>query len=166
MAARVQNIPVSLKVAPLLKAASFAGGMTFFIGEFIGDRTLDVAAIGLVSAVLAAFFAALPGLLREVNSRRARSEDRESAFLRERINYAAQQLVLVRASKHNALAHVQELQAHIGKLRALMSVAKIEPPLFEFKYYDDLCGEEDRVLAQLALPDGIHTSVTQERRER
>ena len=77
------------------------------------------------------------------------------AFLEQRITYNSRLLVLTRQSKHNLLDYTQELTAHVYKLREQMQAEGIQVPDFRLKFYEDLCGAEDRALAQLTLPAEI-----------
>ena len=94
-----------------------------------------------------------------------RAHERAS-FLEDRIRMHSAEVKLVRISKHNLLDYIQEMEARVRRLEA---GGKDLPP-FPFKTYADLCGEEDRALAQLAdihassPPEDIHGSVSPDKK--
>ncbi|HEU4595629.1 MAG TPA: hypothetical protein VFS10_10845 [Pyrinomonadaceae bacterium] len=147
-------------------AAAGAALMTFIIADLTTGQALFGALCALVSAALAAYLASRPGLRQarvaegqlhntvetQLDERKDKTHAAEVAFLQSRIEYNARVAALTRVSKHNLLGETQRLTSHIHKLRELMREAKVECPEFEFKYYDDLCGDEDRGLALLTPP--------------
>lgn len=142
-----------------LAAAVGAALPTFFFAEGNSGPFYAAGFAGL-AAIGAAFLASLPALVRERNASRARKEENQITFLKERIIFHSQKEVLVRQSKHNALDHLSECQAHIGRLRLILQDKGVTPPEFKFKYYDELCGDEDRAIALLTLPASVHSSMT------
>lgn len=143
-----------------LAAAGLAMPTTFGLVDVTTGQAGLAAVLALISAVLAAWLATRPALMRERNLREANEESRHERWMQSRIQYHAQVAVLVRQSKHNALGYVDSCHAHIYKLRALLPPG-VEPPEFKFKYHDELCADEDRGMAALVFPSDIHTTGAQ-----
>ncbi|HEX7313284.1 MAG TPA: hypothetical protein VF297_05160 [Pyrinomonadaceae bacterium] len=142
-----------------------AGGLAWVLSFILADVTTGQAVIAAffacVSAILAAWLATRPALTRERNQKELTEEDRQVRWLQGRIQYHSQVVVLVRISKHNALGYIDSCHKWIWDEMARARAEGRQVPSFEFKYHDDLCGEEDRGMAQLALSPDIHTTGTQ-----
>ena len=141
-----------------LLSAGLASLATFGFFQSTSGHVIAGGLFALLSAVMAAFLTSLPGILRERNARKAREEERHIAWLEQRITYHSQREVLVRKSKHNALEQLEEAQAHITRLRGILRETAADIPPYDFKYYDELCGDEDRALAMLTLPLEVRES--------
>lgn len=141
-----------------------AAGMAWLTSFAAIDLTTGQAALAAVlafaSAVLAAWLATRPALIRERNQKELTEEERHVRWLQSRIQYHSQQVVLVRVSKHNALGYIDSCHAWIRKVQTQMGE---NVPPFTFKYHDELCGDEDRGMALLTLPSEIHSTQTGER---
>ena len=148
-------MPVPTRLIPhiaRLKAAGFAFTPTFFGAEVLTGQMVVAGLLALVSAVVAAWLASRPGVIRERSQSKQSEEEQHIGFLQERIRYHSQVVVLVRTSKHNAFNYIDSLHAHVGKLREQLRTAGVEPVEFTFKYHDDLCGDEDRGMLELIRP--------------
>ncbi len=160
MAAKVHTVLLAASHLQTPKvAAAGAALMTFILADLTTGQALFGGLCALASAALAAYLASRPGLRQARvaeaqlhNTEAANSRAEEVAFLKSRIEYNARVAALTRVSKHNLLGENQRLAAHVHKLRELLQGASVEVPDFNFKYYDELCGEEDRALALLTPP--------------
>lgn len=151
-------MPMRLMNIASVKAAAAALPASFALIEVTTGQAALAAVCSLLAAVLAAWLATRPGVIREKAQSRMAEEERHLSWYRERIEYNSSRAELVRASKHKCLNYIEACHGHMDKCYAALKAGGAEPPAFERKYYDDLCGEEDRVLALLALPAEIHTT--------
>jgi hypothetical protein len=155
-----------------LTAASVGGVLSFVLAEIVTGQAILAGILALASAALAAWLASRPAVMQAKltattshEQRAERLHDDEVRFLQERVLFHSQTVVLTRVSKHNVLEYCQEMTAYVHKLQILMAECGVQLPMpqFRFKSYDELCGEEDRALAMLALPADIHGSMASER---
>lgn len=160
------------------KVAAGAGAwiMSFVLIDLTTGQAVVAAFFALVSAVLAAWLASRPALLQartaaeqqhvteqaQVEARQDRMHAREVAWLQSRVEYHAKHLVLTRKSKHNLLNYAQELGDYAQRLQGVLRDAGADVPPFRFKFYDELCGEEDRALAALTLPADFNPAASGE----
>jgi hypothetical protein len=148
-----------MTVVAQLKATKIGAGglawmMSFVLADVTTGQALVAAFFATISAVLAAWLATRPAIIRERNQKEMSDEDRHVKWLEQRIYFHSQQVVLVRQSKHNCLGYIESCHAYIRKLQEMVGG---DAPPFEFKYHDDLCGDEDRGMAQI-VHAGIHTT--------
>lgn len=71
-------------------------------------------------------------------------------FLESRLAYKDLVSTLERTSKHRALSECQRLTFHVNLLETLLRTANQPVPHFEPKEYDQLVGDEDRQITELA----------------
>lgn len=149
-----------------LKAASLAAVLGFSLTEMMTGQVGFAALFAFISAVLAAWLASRPALMQaqtareqlhntetaQAEAKQERIHADEVAWLKSRIIFNSQALVLTRQSKHNILSYAQELGAYTQKVQGLLRDKGGEVPPFQFKFYDDLCGDEDRALLALSVP--------------
>lgn len=157
---------LSQLAAVKFKAASLAAMLSFSLSELTTGQLVVSGFLAALSAVFAAYLASRPAMLnakteakklddteaQQLSLREDRIHEREVAFLQRRIEYNSQVAALTRVSKHNVLDYSQKMDAYLRKLAEMLKACGREVPPFEFKYYADLCGDEDRALAKLAPP--------------
>lgn len=156
-----------------LVAGTVAMALSFVLGELVTGQAVLAGMLALGSAALAAWLASRPALIQarvatatleetqeERREKRAeRLHQDEVDFLQERIRFHSQSLILVRISKHNVIEYSQIMTMYVHELRKLLEEGGVTPPPFTFKTYDELCGDEDRALAHLALPPELHSAM-------
>jgi hypothetical protein len=155
----LQTHPLILKVSSL--AASLLLG--FGIGEIFSlDGWLKIL-IGAVLAVALAYINRKPAMeqakvlersqrITEQGAERAAALEvhkEEMRFANERIRYNSALENISRRRAHIAFGEVDRLRAYTMKLQLLLTENKIEIPAFEFKYYNDLCGDLEEEMRRL-----------------
>lgn len=147
-------------------AAGLAWLMSFTLAEVTTGQAVVAAFFAFVSAAIAAWLASRPALIQArnqreqqhvteaaaVDARQERVHAVEIQWLQSQITYSSQALVLTRQSKHALLNYAQSLGAHAHQLEQQLRDAGRPVCEFQYKFYDELCGEEDRALAMLTLP--------------
>lgn len=141
-------------------AAALAAPATYLGVDLTTGQAALAALLAFLSAVLAAWLATRPAIIKVRHEKELAEEARNERWLQSRILYHSKVATLVRQSKHNALGYVDACHAHIYKLRALLPPG-VEVPEFTFKYHDELCAEEDKGMAQLVFPSEVQPAGTQ-----
>lgn len=169
---RIASLAASHPLALKALAVGYSGAFSAFVGEMITGREVFAAILGVASALITAYFATKPAVMRarieehaqEVteqensDSRRDRLHARELAFEQRRTQYHIKRENLARRSKHNALNEVNRAYFYIHELQRLMVNKHLDFQEFEFKTSDAICGEEDRQLEMIEPPESIETS--------
>lgn len=131
-----------------VKAAAIALTSAFAAIELTTGQAVVAGAFAVLAAVLGAWLASRPNLIRERAHSKQSEEDRRIRWYQERIEYHAARVELVRQSKHNLSGYVEVCH---GWMRGALKQHPDLPP-FDFKYHDDLCGDEDKAMLHLTMP--------------
>lgn len=172
------NYPIALfplKAKVIAFAAFISGLFGFTLTELFTNQYFLASLIGIFSSIGGAVLVSIP---RIINARTgARDSDaaisaglwaRADAFNRDQIQFFQNRLaskelvsVLERRSKHKVVSECQRLTFHINLLEGMLRAAGAEPPDFTAKTYDDLVGEEDRLIEAQAELRVAETKIMQ-----
>lgn len=140
-------------------AATGAALSSFGSVELTTGHTILAAVLAFLSAILAAYLASRPALLRvrvdrdrQQSERDAEAVTQQIAFLQDRIRYHAAVAVILRNSKHLYGNELASAYKHMWKLEEALRAAGVPCPEYDYKSGSELNEEEDRQMAALALP--------------
>lgn len=155
-------------------ATIWSGVFSFGITEAITGRDLIAAFIGILSAGVTGWIATRPAVLSvkldeqkqhfteqtSNDQERDRLHARELAFESSRTTYFMKLEKLSRISKHKAINELNAAYLYIRDLQRSIdrSGTQLEYDAFNFKTYDQICGDEDRQMAELDPPASISVS--------
>ncbi len=160
----------------IASAYSFVFG--FGLVEAITGREILAGVLALLSACVAGYFASKPAVMRarieekqqhhteqssnederdRIHKKEIEFEQRQRKsdldFEKARTNYFIKVERFSRASKHKAMSEINRLNFYAQELQRQLKVAGIPYKDVDFKYHEEICGEEDRAIALIELPE-------------
>lgn len=156
-------LPYKIKAA--MSASSISGLLGFGVVELLTNEWFMAGVTAIVASALSAGFVMIPRFMSARTEARtadadiaAKLWDQADEFKRSQIKFfegrlAAKELIamLERRSKHKALSECQRLVFHVNLLEGMMRVGGMNPPEFHQRTYEELVGDEDKLIEAQAI---------------